>query len=319
MEQLNKAISLLEANQPAFGYFLQAGSIPDAVWGAASPYDFIVYEMEHNAFDLSALRLSLQFMLDRAQIVAGGSPAPAVVPMVRLPANGRERCQWMVKQALDIGVYGIIFPMIDTPEDAIAALQACRYPQARGAPDQYPPGQRGHSPTTALRYWGLEQPEYYDRADVWPLDPHGALLVCLQIESIDAVDNLPRILDAVPRPGVILISERDLSVSMGYRSAFTPEVAEAVQRAVQVCRERGVPYGSPQVTLENVAQRLADGFTFLMPIALPFGHREVATLERGLALAGRSDNRMRPDGSAAFPDGSPGTTAHRRSRAGSAS
>lgn len=288
MQRLNRAIALLEADQPAFGYFMHAGSIPDAVWAAASSFDFIVYEMEHNALDLSGLRLSLQFMLDRRQILTSESLAPTVAPMVRLPVNGRENSQWMVKQVLDIGVYGIVFPMINTPEDAIAAIQACRYPQAIDAPDQEPIGQRGHSPTNALRYWGLSQPEYYDRADVWPLDPGGELLICLQCETIESVENLPRILDAVPQAGVILISERDLSVSMGYRSECTPQVADAVQQAVRVCRERGVPYGSPQVTIDNVEQRLADGFSLLMPVALPVGHRDTVTLERGLALAGRS-------------------------------
>ena len=83
---------------------------------------------------------------------------------------GREQSQWIVKQVLDIGVYGIVFPMINTPEDAVAALQAARYIQAEDAPDQEPVGRRGHAPGNALRYWGLDQPEYFDRADVWPLE-----------------------------------------------------------------------------------------------------------------------------------------------------
>jgi 4-hydroxy-2-oxoheptanedioate aldolase len=287
--RLNAAIAALDSGKPAFGFFLQAGSIPDAIWGAASDYDCVVFEMEHNALDLAGLRLSLQFMLDRRQILETATAAPHVAPFVRIPANGREQCQWLVKQVLDIGVYGIVFPMINTPEDAVAALQAMRYGQAMGAPDQHPVGQRGHSPTLAARYWGLSTLEYTDRADVWPLDPQGELLPCLQCETIEAVHNLPRILDAVQdAPGVILISERDLSVSMGHRSLTTPEVEAAVQQAIDTCRRRGVPYGSPQVTPENVAQRLADGFTFLMPVALPFGAKDTRALEVGRRLAGRT-------------------------------
>lgn len=146
---------------------------------------------------------------------------------MRVPANGRERSQWIAKQVLDQGVFGIIFPMINTPEDAVAALRACRYAQALGAPDREPVGQRGHSPAGAARYWGLSLLDYTDQADVWPLDPAGEILLCLQCEHIDAVDNLEQILDSVEnKPGVILISEKDLSVSMGYRSLFTPEVAQ---------------------------------------------------------------------------------------------
>ncbi len=282
-ERLNKVIELIEAGKPAFGPFVPAGSIPDATWIASSNYDFVVYELEHNAFNLSELRLSLQFMLDRRQILESGSLAPQVTPLVRIPVNGREQSQWIVKQVLDIGVYGIVFPMINTPEDAVAALQAARYIQAADAPDQEPVGRRGHAPGNVLRYWGLDQPEYFDRADVWPLDPDGEILPILQCETIEGVNNLPAILDAVPSPGLILISESDLSVSLGQKGRPGPLVDEAVQRAREVCQERGVPYGSPQVDMANVEQRINDGFSFLMPGAA----RVSEALNRGRELAGR--------------------------------
>ena len=284
MPRLNKVIELIEQGRCAFGPFTPAGSIPDAVWIAASGFDAAVFELEHNPFDLTDLKISLQFLLDRRQILEAGTLAPAVAPFVRLPINGRERNQWIVKQALDIGVYGIVFPMINTPEDAIAAIQAARYPQARGVADQEPRGQRGHAPGQALRYWGLSQAEYFDRADVWPLDPDGEILPLLQCETIEGVDNLPRILDALDnKPGLILISESDLSVSLGLRGAYTDEVADAVRRAAQTCRERNVPYGSPQVNASNIEQRIADGFQFLMASAT----RDTSALQRGRELAGR--------------------------------
>ena len=83
--------------------------------------------------------------------------------------------------------------------------------------------------------------------------------------------------------GLILISESDLSVSMGLKGAYTEEVAAAVQRAARICRERGVPYGSPQVNAGNVEQRIKDGFQFLM--AGPA--RDTSALQRGRQLAGR--------------------------------
>jgi len=239
--------------------------------------------MEHVIFDLSALRLSMQFMLDRRQIATSGSVAPAVAPFVRIPINGRENVEWVVKQVLDLGVYGIVFPMINTVDDAVHALSACRYGQAIGAADQWPTGRRGHAPGNAVRYWGLTQPEYFDRADVWPLDPQGEILPLLQCETIESVKNLPGILREVKKPGLILISESDLSVSMGYRARRTPEVEAAVQEAVKVCRDAGVPFGSPQVTADNIEQRLADGFQYLMPAP----GRDLSVLDRGRSLARR--------------------------------
>jgi 4-hydroxy-2-oxoheptanedioate aldolase len=171
MTRLNRVIERIEAGKVAFGPLIQAGSITEAVWAASSGYDFVIYDMEHNPFDPSDLQLSLQFMLDRKQIYESDTLAPAVVPMVRIPPNGREQNQWIVKQVLDIGVFGIVFPMINTPEDAIAAVRACRYPDTTDGADESLIGRRGHAPRHAVRYWGLTQPEYFERADAWPLDP----------------------------------------------------------------------------------------------------------------------------------------------------
>jgi 4-hydroxy-2-oxoheptanedioate aldolase len=284
--RMNKVIERFENGEPAFGPFLPAGSIPDAVWASRSGYDAVVFEMEHNSFSLHDLRLSLQFMLDRRQILESGSPAPAVSPFVRIPVNGRERNQWIVKQVLDIGVIGIVFPMINTPEDAIAAVQACRYPHPGDDSDPGPTGMRGHAPNNAVRYWGLTQPEYFEKADVWPLDPQGEILPLLQCETIESVNNLSDILDAVPNPGLILISESDLSVSLGHKGQETPEVREAVLKAVEICKSRGVHYGSPQVNAGNIEQRIADGFTYLMP-PLP---RSDAVMTRGREIAAGGSN-----------------------------
>ncbi len=265
MTRLNKVIGLLEQGKVAFAPFIQAGSIPDAYWAATSGYDAVVFEMEHNPFDLDGLRLSLQFMLSRRQIVDSASLAPAVMPFVRIPVNGREQNNWIIKQVLDIGVYGIVFPMINTVEDAWNALKAARYIHPKDAPDREPLGMRGHAPGNAIRYWGLTPLEYHDKADVWPLDPNGEILPILQCETEQGVLNLRSILTEVQKPGLILISESDLSVSLGYKAQPHPEVDAAVQEAAKICREFGVPFGSPQVTERNLEQRLKDGFQFLMP------------------------------------------------------
>ena len=97
--------------------------------------------------------------------------------MVRIPPNGGENNQWLAKQALDLGVYGVLWPHISTVDQARNAVAACRYPRLPTAPLYEPAGIRGDGPTTAVRYWGLTQQEYYAKADVWPLAPHGEILV----------------------------------------------------------------------------------------------------------------------------------------------
>jgi hypothetical protein len=62
--------------------------------------------MEHEGFSFTTLRTSLQVLLNRKRIAENGNLQPDVVPMVRIPPNARERNQWVIKQALDTGVYG---------------------------------------------------------------------------------------------------------------------------------------------------------------------------------------------------------------------
>src|ERR1700726_4527092 len=198
--RLNGVIRALESGKPAFTSFCQAER-ETAIAMATAKYDGIVFEMEHNPWDIRALRDSLQYMLNRGQIAKSGSLAPSVTPMVRIPPNGAEKAQFHAKQALDLGVYGIVWPHISSIEEACNAVAACRYPRLKTAPRYEPAGIRGDGPAAAVRYWGLTQPEYYSRADVWPLDPRGEILVMLMIEDTQGIAELDDILKQVPGIG----------------------------------------------------------------------------------------------------------------------
>src|SRR5262249_22605331 len=190
--------------------------VETAVAMSTSKFDGVVYEMEHNFWDARALRDAMQYMLNRRQIVQGGTLAPAVTPMVRIPPNGGEHNQWLAKQALDLGVYGVVWAAISTGDQGPNAGAAFRHPRLKTPPLHEPAGIPGHRPTAAVRYWGLTQPEYYAKADVWPLDPKGEILVMLMIEDTQAIANLSDILKKVSGIGLVLIGEGDLSQELGF-------------------------------------------------------------------------------------------------------
>jgi 4-hydroxy-2-oxoheptanedioate aldolase len=224
-------------------------------------------------------------MLDRRQIVERATLAPKVTPMVRIPPNGGEMNQWIAKQVLDIGVFGIVFPHVSSVEEAWNAVSACRYPRLKEAPRYDPPGIRGDAPVRAARYWGLSQQEYYSRADVWPLAPDGEIIVIIQCEETRAIDNLPRILKEVPGIGVVLIGEGDLSQELGHpRDYEHPVVADAINAILRICKEHDVPCGHPHPDAKNIERLVASGYRFLMPSA----PRSFSVLEQGRKLAGRS-------------------------------
>src|SRR5205814_604307 len=133
------------------------------------------------------------------------------------------------KQVLDSGVYGVVWPHVSTVEDARNAVAASRYPRPKSAPLYEPAGQRGDAPAAAARYWGLTQQEYYAKADVWPLNPLGEILVIIMCEDVQGIDNLPEILREVPGIGVVLIGEGDLSQNLGHPRQYEhPSVVEAM-------------------------------------------------------------------------------------------
>jgi 4-hydroxy-2-oxoheptanedioate aldolase len=280
--RLNSVIAALESGRPAFTTFCSADT-ETAMTLASTKYDGCVFEMEHNPWDSGRLRDCLQYMLDRRQILARGSAASGVTPMVRIPVNGSEKGNWHAKQALDVGCYGIVWPHISTVEEAANAVAACRYPRLKTAPRYEPPGIRGDSPKFASRFWGITQDEYYKRADVWPLDPKGEILAILQIEDAKGVENLPDILKKVPGIGVILIGEGDMSQELGHpRDYEHPSVQAAIAEVVKVCLANNVVVGHPHVDSNNAERLLEQGFRFLM--AAP--SRSYGALEKARGLAG---------------------------------
>ena len=282
--RLNGVIKALEQGKVAFAGFA-AVDVETAVAIAGSNMDGVVFEMEHAPMSAPALRDALQYMLDRRQIVDSGTLAPKVAPMVRIPPNGGEMNQWIAKQVLDIGVFGIVFPHVSTVEEARNAVGACRYPRLPDSPIYDPPGIRGDAPARAARYWGLSQPDYYARADVWPLAPQGEILAIIQCEEMKAIENLPRILQEVKGIGVVLIGEGDLSQELGHPREYEhPVVAEAIDRILKICNDHNVPCGHPHPDAKNIERLIAQGYRFLMP-STP---RSFAVLEQGRKVAGRS-------------------------------
>ena len=263
--RLNGIIRQLEQGKNTFVSFAPA-DVGYTISAATEPYDGLVFEMEHGGYDIRTLRECLQNLLNRRQIVESKTLAPAVTPMVRIPPNGAEMNQWVAKQVLDAGVYGIVWPHVSSVREAYNAVASCRYARPTGAPRFEPRGQRGDAPAVAARYWGLTQPEYYERADVWPLDPKGEILVAIMCEDVDGMKNLPAILKEVPGIGAVIIGEGDLSQNLGFPRQYShPTVAGAIGEILDICKQHNVACGHPHVDEKNVKDVIAQGFKWLMP------------------------------------------------------
>ena len=130
---LNPVVAKLAAGRTVYG-LINTGdlSLAHARETARAPVDFVYADMEHSPLDFPGLAIFLAGLTDKAAIVAKKSAQPNVALLARFPPEA-DQSQWVVKQALDIGLMGVIFNGVDTRDQAVTAVRTMRYPPMRGS------------------------------------------------------------------------------------------------------------------------------------------------------------------------------------------
>jgi len=234
MARINRAIELLGQGQPIYYTGTGDTSYEGGVKAAQTWADYIVFEMEHELFNLTALD---EFMKG---LVAGGPTksghrTPAVI--ATLPTDGTDEHvmranAWIIKQVLARGVHGILLCHAETPGAVEVFVESARYPfQTLGVGEGIDQGRRGNGGQgSAASIWGISSEEYMERADVWPLNPKGEIMLGLKIENKRALANaeasasVPGIAFAEWGPG-------DMGMSLGFQDAHDPPYAEKMAKA----------------------------------------------------------------------------------------
>lgn len=276
---LNPVIEKLAAGKPFFG--LQTGdlSLENARALARADIDYVYLEMEHGPMDFEGIHRFTVGMIDKAAILKKGNAQPNVAVFARFAPYGREEAQWFVKQALDIGLMGVIFNGIDNREQALLAVRNMRYPQQKTSKYPEPPGLRGYAPGMAVWWWGIPEAEYVQRADVWPLNPDGDLLAIMMIETAEGLKNADAIA-AVPGVGAIFVGAgADLSQYLGVpRNA--PEVEQGFQTILRACLAHNVACGITALTADAITRRLAEGWKMIRTTQAALSQWRAATAAR---------------------------------------
>jgi len=217
--RINRAIELLADGQPVYytgSHEGTDGSFEQGVKDAQTWADYISYDMEHAPFDVKGLADYMKG-LAKGGPTKSGHRTPAVI--VNVPVNGIDEATvranaWMFQQVLATGVHGILLCHADTPGAVRAFVEAVRFP-AFG-------GRRGvHGNPTAARIWGISADEYAEKADVWPLNPNGELMLGLKLEDKYALENA----DASAKvPGVAFAEwgPGDMAFSLGVKNGPGP-------------------------------------------------------------------------------------------------
>lgn len=183
-KRINRAIEILEQGQPVYYTQISGGGYEEGKKLAATKADYITYDMEHGTFDVGALREFMKGLVDAGK-TRTGHRTPAVI--VTLPVLGDDPASmkanaWVAQQVLAAGVHGILLCQAESPEAVRLFVEAVRYPFAPGA-DVKQSHRGAGSQSFASGIWGLSQNEYLAKADVWPLNPDGEVMLGIKIEN----------------------------------------------------------------------------------------------------------------------------------------
>ena len=250
-KRINRAIELLEQGQPIYytgSHSGTEGGYENGKRDAQTWADYISYDMEHAPYDVKGLA---EYMRG---LVAGGPTksghrTPAVI--VNVPVNGTDEATvranaWMYSQVLATGVHGVMLTHADTPGAVRALIEAVRLPiHKQGIDHGVSEGRRGvHGAPTAAQIWGVSQDEYLDKADTWPLNPNGELLVGIKLEDKYALANAEQNLK-VPGVGFAEWGPGDMALSLGIRgpgnvAERAPEMVAARAKVFAACKANKV-------------------------------------------------------------------------------
>jgi 4-hydroxy-2-oxoheptanedioate aldolase len=220
----------LAAGQPLFGGWCTTGSPFVAEVMALQGYDFIGLDGQHGLWSYDRL---LSSMMALARTGCG--------IIVRMPSRDAAAAG----RILDAGAHGVIFPLVETADDAREAVEACRI---------YPHGRRSFGPVRAAQSFGRD-----------PAVVSDGVSCIVMVETAVGVENIEAIA-SVPGVDCIYIGPGDLAITMGLPPGNDPipgPHADGIERVRKVALEHGVAVGMPSTTAER-ALALADrGFSLL--------------------------------------------------------
>jgi 4-hydroxy-2-oxoheptanedioate aldolase len=227
----NLALTKWRRGEPSVGGWLSLGNVHIAEVMANAGFDWLVVDMQHGLIAYSDMLRMLPAI-----------STTETTPLVRVSSNNLPE----INKALDAGAMGVIVPLVNTAEQAAAAVSACLFP---------PDGTRSYGPTRAVLYGGRG----------YAAEANTQIACIVMIETQQAIDNLEAIL-ATPHLGGVYVGPSDLALSLGLPARGDTDDERhlaAVGHILASCKRHGVPAGIHCGSLAYAKLRLAAGFDFV--------------------------------------------------------
>lgn len=249
---------------------------------------FFTAMMERNIDGGSATMIALQDALAEAGNVRPGTPPRLLMPInskatnISRPGAPADPAVYVtnISRQLNAGVSSFAFVEVDTAEELQLGIQAMRF-KSRG-------GTRPDDVGNAPKYWGLSEAEYRRRADVWPLNPEGELVVWAIVESKEGLSNI-REIAKVPGLSVLAAGAGTLggvfsTTVDGKRVRDDAGWEAAIQTVLSTCKEFKLACAYP-VNENDVETRMQQGFN--VAILQSFNDAAFRTVAKGRQVSGR--------------------------------
>jgi len=224
----------LRAGKPSVGTWLSLGNIPAARFLARSGLDWLTVDVEHSLVNIETTTHMLGSIAD------AGCTA-----LARVPSNKHDH----IKRILDNGGHGVVVPMVNSREEAEAAVAACLYP---------PAGNRSVGGSTHALNWGATPSDYYAKAN-------DEILIVLQCEHIVAVRDFDNIY-SVPGVDAVFVGPNDLAASMRTPDGKPPAPGlfeQTLRDILAGCKRLGIAAGIHTFNVEEAKARITEGWQFI--------------------------------------------------------
>ena len=234
MPRTNKMIHVLEQDEIVIFTTTEELDYQSGVEMSKTWADAILVDFEHDPFDTIGLKSFMKGISD-GFITNNLDFMPSVI--TTLPSNCMTPEEvlynsWQVRHVLGVGVHGVLHTHARTPEAVKTFISTTRYPfNNLGLNQGLNEGLRGSGGQDfASKIWQMNTDEYLSKADPWPLNPDGELILGLKIEDKFCLEMAPEITKI---PGIAFAEwgPGDMGMSFGFPDAHDPPYPDIMNQA----------------------------------------------------------------------------------------
>ncbi len=214
-------------------------------------------DFEYSSYSPTSAERFMGYMA--AMLAAGGSMRDhAYISKIPIIHGDEERATARIVDQLNAGHAGIMMQEVESAAEVRQAIAAMRFRSKGGTRPEEGTG-------LAAAYWGMTPEEYLERADVWPLNPNGELVLWGIVESREGIANV-REIAAVPGISSLIVGAGTLGGVFSTRNADGERVRDqegfdaGVAAILAACKEFEVACSYPANNTADIERLMGMGF-----------------------------------------------------------